>query len=592
MPPRRQSPRERTSMDAKLVVQNTLINAVPKDSDEVIPRTRSEPYPSGRPSELCVDMSEEGGQGPDLVVHSAPQDDHPLAWLTPTPPPSPRQMGTWYGEPREAPEDVTTLAFVEAPVEASAGAPQGGAGAAGAPTDGPDGEAIEGCAASAKPGWRTSLRSLRGKGGLCGGSALGRTPTATLAFSSESTVASGRGRSASPNVILSEPLGCQVPLPASPVFCGMVPVAVPVGSGVGGGVVAPVMVPAEALLAAETPALTAEAPLVAGATLPEASAAMPAAALSATLAATLPAALGPAAGAVPLPVAALPPQWPGQMAVAVPFPGVTVAIMNCGASRAAGSEYWEGTAATAPEPHRRGQRGLTSLSSRPSRATRLTTSDLSSSRPDRAAQRTGRPRGGGVVTAREQPSSQGPAFGRLHKLHRDAQDSGIVNEDSRTFTKQSYHGRLSVITEDQVHSSGVLRYAITFASGELSSADGVGFVFSDRLPCPKNIQKLVSIFVNRTGRICMRALSNVVRYDVGVKQLEVGDWVELTVDLDGRIAEFTVWDAEDGSSSSASFAFGAALKQMEHAMSNLPQASCGYVACVVKNVGVTVALGS
>ncbi|CAK0843082.1 unnamed protein product, partial [Prorocentrum cordatum] len=366
------------------------------------------------------------------------------------------------------------------------------------------------------------------------------------------------------------PSVAKCPLPASPVVCGMIPVAVPVG----GGVVPPVLMPA-------------------------ASAAVPVAALPAALAATMPAAFGPAAGAAPLPVAALPGPWPGQVAVPVPFPGVPVAIMSCGMGQAEGAEYGEGPAAPAQEPHQRGQPGPTSLSARPSRAARLTTGGWPASsqgwsapRPDRAAQRARRPRGGGVVTARAQPSSQGPAFGRLHRLHRDAQDSGTVNEDSRTFTKQSYNGRLSIITEDQVHSSGVLRYAIKFASGELSSADSVGFVFSDKLPCPRNIQKLVSIFVNRTGRICMRALSNVVRYDIGVKQLEVGDWVDLTVDLEGRIAEFTVWDTENKSASSASFAFGTALQQMMHEVPNLPQASCGYAACVVKNVGVTVALGS
>ncbi|CAK0797006.1 unnamed protein product [Prorocentrum cordatum] len=561
MPPRRQSSRERTSLDSKLVVQNTFINAVPTDSDEALPRTCSEPYGSCRPlehgscrpSELRLGTAAERGLGLALVVRSAPQDDHPLAWLTPTPPTSPRQMWTGHGEPVEAP---------------------------GAPAYGPDDEAVERCTASAKEGLKTSPRSLRGNRSLCGGA---------IAFSSESTVASSGGRSASPNVIHSGSLACQVPLPASPAFCGMIPVAVPAGSGMWSGVVAPGVVPSEALQATETRALTAAALPVVGATLPEVSAAVPVAALPASLAATLPAAFGPAEGAAPLPVAALPGQWPGQLAVPVPFPGVPVAIMGCGGSQPAGSEY--GEEAPAQEPHRRGKRCVTSLSSCPSADTRSTTT-WSTSRPGRAAQRASRPRGGGVVTARAQPFSQGPAFGRLHKLHRDAQDSGTVNEDSRTFTKQSYNGRLSVITEDQVHSSGVLRYAITFASGELSSADGVGFVFSERLPCPKNIQKLVSIFVNRTGRICMRALSNVVRYDVGVKQLEVGDWVELTVDMEGRTAEFTVWDADNGSSSSASFDFGAALQQMRHEMPNLPQASCGYAACVVKNVGVTVALGS
>merc|ERR1719343_318966 len=86
------------------------------------------------------------------------------------------------------------------------------------------------------------------------------------------------------------------------------------------------------------------------------------------------------------------------------------------------SGYSVEPATPAPETHRRG------WSSRPDRA-------------DRAAQRAaGRSRGACVVTARTQPTSSGPAFGRLHRLHRDAQDSGTLNEDNRTFTKQSYNG--------------------------------------------------------------------------------------------------------------------------------------------------------
>lgn len=44
--------------------------------------------------------------------------------------------------------------------------------------------------------------------------------------------------------------------------------------------------------------------------------------------------------------------------------------------------------------------------------------------------------------------------------------------------------------------------------------------------------RIVSIFANKTGRICMRAHSEVVRSDTGVKPLELGDWIELQMDLD------------------------------------------------------------
>jgi hypothetical protein len=206
-----------------------------------------------------------------------------------------------------------------------------------------------------------------------------------------------------------------------------------------------------------------------------------------------------------------------------------------------------------------------------------------------AKPRSGCPPGPVSVATRER---QQPPFGDVHRLHRDAAGSGTLFEDDRAFTKQTFNGRLSVITEDQVQTQGVLRYALQFSDGPLSSADGVGFVFAQRLPCPKNIQKLVSIFVNRTGRICMRALSEVIRYDVGVKQLEVGDWVELMVDLEAQVAEFTVWDSTNGGSSSASFAFGRELHHLRQKLPSIPQASSGYFACVMKHVGVTVRLGS
>mmetsp|Transcript_34185 Transcript_34185/g.106366 ORF Transcript_34185/g.106366 Transcript_34185/m.106366 type:complete len:356 (+) Transcript_34185:1-1068(+) len=187
---------------------------------------------------------------------------------------------------------------------------------------------------------------------------------------------------------------------------------------------------------------------------------------------------------------------------------------------------------------------------------------------------------------------RGPPFGQLHRFHEEIKATGHLSEDGRHFTKEQFKGRLSVITEDEVHSQGVHKYVVTFTGGELSSADGVGFIFSSKLPCPKNIQRIVSIFANRTGRICVRAHSEVVRSDIGVKQLEIGDTVAVTIDLDRQIAEFAVWPAAGGRPSTASVAFGAMLQTLRKQLPSLAQTTCGYFACVVKHVGVQVALGS
>eukprot|EP00929_Paragymnodinium_shiwhaense_P118906 TRINITY_DN907_c2_g1_i1.p1 TRINITY_DN907_c2_g1~~TRINITY_DN907_c2_g1_i1.p1 ORF type:complete len:626 (-),score=114.24 TRINITY_DN907_c2_g1_i1:450-2327(-) len=187
-----------------------------------------------------------------------------------------------------------------------------------------------------------------------------------------------------------------------------------------------------------------------------------------------------------------------------------------------------------------------------------------------------------------------PAFGNQHQFHNDCKQTGAVSVDGRHMTKQSFKGRLSLITEDEVHCGGKHHYLVQFTGGELSSADGVGFVFSSKLPCSKNIQRIISIFVNRAGRVCLRANAEIVKFDVGVKYLEVGDWIGLSVDLDGKTADFTVWPQHGGRFCSANFDFGAVLKDLESdgRISRMPEVLCGHLTCVVKNLGVSVMLGS
>lgn len=186
-----------------------------------------------------------------------------------------------------------------------------------------------------------------------------------------------------------------------------------------------------------------------------------------------------------------------------------------------------------------------------------------------------------------------PIFSKLHCFHDETHTMGSLSKDYRQFTKTKFQGQLSLVTENQVRSSGVQRCLMQFSKGELSSADGLGFVFSSTLPCPKNIQRIVSIFANRAGRICMRAHSKVKRLDICVKKLELGDWIEMTVDLCDQIARFTVWPRDGSRTSSACFAFGPTLSSLSgRAPTHASKWAVGYFACLIKNEGVMVTLGS
>eukprot|EP00438_Fugacium_kawagutii_P009148 Skav206189 [mRNA] locus=scaffold1844:147390:148169:- [translate_table: standard] len=191
--------------------------------------------------------------------------------------------------------------------------------------------------------------------------------------------------------------------------------------------------------------------------------------------------------------------------------------------------------------------------------------------------------------------------GSKHSFHQETKGMGLVRPDFRQFTKVGYEGRLSVVSESQVHQDGLQRYLVQFTAGELSRADGVGFVFSQRLPCAKNIQRIVSIFVNQRGRICMRAFAEIERAESFIKPLEIGDCVEMAVDLDQQLCTFNVWPAWSVASwplmtgrpvSTAEFSFGSRIASLSQAAQKPVKLNVGHLACVVKNVGVTITLYS
>merc|ERR1711862_805268 len=112
--------------------------------------------------------------------------------------------------------------------------------------------------------------------------------------------------------------------------------------------------------------------------------------------------------------------------------------------------------------------------------------------------------------------------------------------------------------------------------------------------------RIVSIFVNQRGRICLRVFAEIVRASTYIKAIEVGDWVELDIDLDHGVAVFRIWprtltgwpETQGTPSSSAEFRFGSKLGKLNQAQQKQVKLSVGHLTRVVKDVGVSVMLAS
>jgi len=170
-------------------------------------------------------------------------------------------------------------------------------------------------------------------------------------------------------------------------------------------------------------------------------------------------------------------------------------------------------------------------------------------------------------------------------------DGGIENlySDGLSNADVSYATTVGAVSLTVAHDTDA---ASTGANSVLSSADGVGFIFSSKLPCSKNIQRIASIFVNSAGRICLRAGAEVVRSNMSLQPLKVGDWIWLSVDFNDQISCFKLIPADGGATSSVTFAFGSSLEKLKTTTTIIPDILSGYFACVVKNLGVTVTLSS
>ncbi|KEP62455.1 UNVERIFIED_CONTAM: hypothetical protein HHA_208510 [Hammondia hammondi] len=145
----------------------------------------------------------------------------------------------------------------------------------------------------------------------------------------------------------------------------------------------------------------------------------------------------------------------------------------------------------------------------------------------------GREETGDSSNTGEETAAAGPQW------HPDAAKVGLLSNNGRRFWKKRKAGMISLVYENVLRSSRVHAYRYDILQGNVSAADGAGFVFANRVPCGKNIQTLWSVFVNRQGTLCKRMGQNLVRLPPpGLKPLEAGTSVFLLVDLDCKVAVF------------------------------------------------------
>eukprot|EP00927_Polykrikos_kofoidii_P025756 TRINITY_DN2307_c0_g1_i1.p1 TRINITY_DN2307_c0_g1~~TRINITY_DN2307_c0_g1_i1.p1 ORF type:complete len:595 (-),score=115.08 TRINITY_DN2307_c0_g1_i1:183-1862(-) len=196
------------------------------------------------------------------------------------------------------------------------------------------------------------------------------------------------------------------------------------------------------------------------------------------------------------------------------------------------------------------------------------------------------------------PMPAGVLGDRLHRFHREAASFCTTSSDMRTFAKGSrYQGRLSTVTEAEVHRGGVHRYHVEITGGKISRADGIGFVFSPRLPCTKDIQKIVSVYLNHHGESGMRLYGETQTFRHRVPRLRVGDVVEMEIDLDARVVQFGVWRLGDDVEqtrprpmSCPELAYGRIIDDFVRTTGRPVDGTVGHLACVVKNVGASMSL--
>ncbi|XP_053991769.1 uncharacterized protein LOC128883436 isoform X2 [Hylaeus volcanicus] len=136
-------------------------------------------------------------------------------------------------------------------------------------------------------------------------------------------------------------------------------------------------------------------------------------------------------------------------------------------------------------------------------------------------------------------------IGQQPMWHPDASKIGGLFDRDSVFVKYFKDGSISLIYEQQLRHRGLHGYSLTIVDGQILPSDGIGFVFADRVPCSKNIKRLWSIFVNRTGHIIKRMGSHMERQaNPHLPPLQLGNCVAMILDLDKYVASFQTTDSK------------------------------------------------
>lgn len=141
--------------------------------------------------------------------------------------------------------------------------------------------------------------------------------------------------------------------------------------------------------------------------------------------------------------------------------------------------------------------------------------------------------------------------------HSSALCVGTLTDHGHIFTKTKSEPRrvmngyelspLTILFEKNLHASGCRRYRYAIQRGEVGPADGVGFVFDNKIR-RTNIQQMRSIFLNRHGQLCIRDRGGITKLKCSLPKLSHAISVTLTVDLESDAVCFEV-DSVNGKDS-------------------------------------------
>ena len=168
------------------------------------------------------------------------------------------------------------------------------------------------------------------------------------------------------------------------------------------------------------------------------------------------------------------------------------------------------------------------------------------------------------------------------RWHEAIGSMGLLSADGRSFEKTEFEGRLSMITENVVRTNGSFKFAALIEGSSISAADGVGFVFGDRLPFRRNIQLIDSVFINKKGQVCVRSQQQLVNVQNSfAASLELGRIVQVNINLDNSTAVFSVYSGREGACvGRAEINFADSFKGER----------TGFFCAVVKNTGTKISL--